>query len=595
VDDDPQVLKVLKRDLTKRYGNRFRVLQARSGQKAFEITKKLKLSDGIVALFLADQRMPQMTGVEFLGKTMDIFPDAKRVLLTDYGDTEAVMKSINKVSVDYYLIKPWHPPEVHLYPHLNDLLDDWWISFRPPFEGIKVIGLRWSPRSHETKEFLARNGISYQWLDIEDSKEARRLVSSAMINTKSRSHVTGEKHFNTEISSARIDDTSNKNNSKTASSAAMSMSEPYLDASLLHLPLVVFPDGTYMAEPTNLQLAEKIGLKTRAQMAFYDLIVIGGGPSGLAAAVYSSSEGLHTLLVERHAPGGQAGASSNIENYLGFPSGLSGPSLARRAVAQAVKFGTEILEPQEVVELRTDGQYRIAKLGDGTEIRCHTMIIACGVTYRMLDDVKGIDKFTGAGVYYGASMVEALNYKGQDIYIVGGANSAGQAAVFFARYAKQVTLIVRSDTLERKMSHYLIHQINETKNIRVWLNSVVTEVKGEYKLERLILTNTKTGKQHDVPASGLFIYIGAEPHTDWLYDWIKRDAHGFILTGSDLRQDELENQGWMLDRQPFLLETSIPGVFAVGDVRHGSIKRIAAGVGEGSTAIQLIHQYMMNT
>jgi len=350
-----------------------------------------------------------------------------------------------------------------------------------------------------------------------------------------------------------------------------------------------------MAEPTNLQLAEKIGLKTRAQMAFYDLIVIGGGPSGLAAAVYSSSEGLHTLLVERHAPGGQAGASSNIENYLGFPSGLSGSSLARRAVAQAVKFGTEILEPQEVVELRTDGQYRIAKLGDGTEIRCHTMIIACGVTYRMLDDVKGIDKFTGAGVYYGASMVEALNYKGQDIYIVGGANSAGQAAVFFARYAKQVTLIVRSDTLERKMSHYLIHQINETKNIRVWLNSVITEVKGEYKLERLILTNTKTGKQHDVPASGLFIYIGAEPHTDWLYDWIKRDAHGFILTGSDLRQDELENQGWMLDRQPFLLETSIPGVFAVGDVRHGSIKRIAAGVGEGSTAIQLIHQYMMNT
>ncbi len=595
MDDDPQVLKVLKRDLTKRYGNRFRVLQARSGQEGFEITKQLKLSHGIVALFLADQRMPQMTGVEFLGKTMDIFPDAKRVLLTDYGDTEAVMKSINKVNVNYYLIKPWHPPEVHLYPHLDDLLDDWWISFRPPFEGIKVIGLRWSPRSHETKEFLARNGIPYQWLDIEDSKEARRLVSSAMINTKSQSHVTGEKHFNTEISCARIDDTSNKNNSKTASSAAMSMSEHYLDASLLHLPLVVFPDGTYMAEPTNLQLAEKIGLKTRAQMAFYDLIIIGGGPSGLAAAVYSSSEGLHTLLVERHAPGGQAGASSNIENYLGFPSGLSGSSLARRAVAQAVKFGTEILEPQEVVELRTDGQYRIAKLGDGTEIRCHTMIIACGVTYRMLDDVKGIDKFTGAGVYYGASMVEALNYKGQDIYIVGGANSAGQAAVFFARYAKQVTLIVRSDTLERKMSHYLIHQINETKNIRVWLNSVVTEVKGEYKLERLILTNTKTGKQHDVLASGLFIYIGAEPHTDWLYDWIKRDAHGFILTGSDLRQDELENQGWMLDRQPFLLETSIPGVFAVGDVRHGSIKRIAAGVGEGSTAIQLIHQYMMNT
>ena len=594
MDDDPQVLKVLKRDLTKRYGNRFRVLQARSGQKGFEITKQLKLSHGIVALFLADQRMPQMTGVEFLGKTMDIFPDAKRVLLTDYGDTEAVMKSINKVNVDYYLMKPWHPPEVHLYPHLNDLLDDWWISFRPPFEGIKVIGLRWSPRSHETKEFLARNGIPYRWLDIEGAEEARRLVSLAMTNAKNQSHIPTDKDFNAGTASTISGDPPNENNNASASTT-IPLSESSHDMLSLHLPIVIFPDGSYVAEPSNSQLAEKIGLKTKAQMAFYDLIIIGGGPSGLSAAVYGASEGLHTLLVERHAPGGQAGISSNIENYLGFPSGLTGSSLARRAVVQAIKFGTEILEPQEVVGLRIDGQYRIAKLGDGTEIRCHTMIIACGVTYRMLDDVKGIDKLTGAGIYYGASMVEALNYKGQDIYIVGGANSAGQSAVFFARYAKQVTLIVRSDTLERKMSHYLIHQINETKNIRVWLNSVVTEVKGENKLERLILTNTKTGKQHDVPASGLFIYIGAEPHTDWLYDWIKRDAHGFILTGSDLRQDELENQGWMLDRQPFLLETSIPGVFAVGDVRHGSIKRIAAGVGEGSTAIQLIHQYMMNT
>jgi thioredoxin reductase (NADPH) len=594
VDDDPEVLKVIERDLTKQYGNRFRVAQAESGQKGLEITKQLKLSNGAVALFLADQRMPQMTGVEFLGKTMDIFHDAKRILLTGYGDTEAVMKSINKVNIDYYLTKPWDPPEVHLYPPLNDLLDEWWVSFRPPFEGIKVIGLRWSPRSHEIKEFLARNGIPYRWLDIESAEEARRLVSLAMTNTKSQSPIPSDKHFNAGISSAIIGDTTNENNSNTAPSTTIPLSESFHDTSLLHLPLVVFPDGTYMAEPTNSQLAEKIGLKTRAQMAFYDLIIIGGGPAGLAAAVYGASEGLHTLLVERHAPGGQAGISSNIENYLGFPSGLTGGVLARRAVAQAFKFGAEILDPQEVVELHIDGQYRIAKLGDGTEIRCHTMIIACGVTYRMLDDVKGMDKLTGAGIYYGASMVEALYYKGQDVYIVGGGNSAGQAAVHFARYAKQVTLIVRSDSLKEKMSQYLVHQINETHNIRVWLNSVVTEVKGENKLESLIVTNIKTGEQREVLASGLFIYIGAKPHTDWLNGLIKRDSYGFILTGSDLQRDELKNQGWMLDRHPSLLETTIPGVFAAGDVRHGSIKRIAAGVGEGSTAIQLIHQYLMH-
>jgi thioredoxin reductase (NADPH) len=544
-----------------------------------------------------------MTGVEFLKATIDKFPDAKHVLLIDYGDTDAVMKSINKVNIDYYLMKPWDPPEVHLYPPFNDLLNDWWASFRPPFEGIKIIGLRWSPRSHEIQEFLARNGIPYRWLDIEDSEEAHRLVSFIKINTKTQNQTSRKEYISSGILSPRMSDTSNINNNlsnansinNTTSPTILPLSESSLNAAMLHLPIVVFPDDTYIFEPTNSQLAEKIGLKTRAQMAFYDLIIIGAGPAGLAAAVYGSSEGLHTLVVERHAPGGQAGISSNIENYLGFPSGLTGSSLARRAVAQAIKFGTEILDPQEVVEIRTDGQYRIAKLGDGIEIRCHTMVIACGITYRMLYDVKGIDKLTGAGVYYGASMAEALNYKGQDVYVVGGANSAGQAAVYFARYAKQVTLIVRSDSLERKMSHYLIHQINETKNIRVWLNSVVTEVKGENKLDRLIVTNIKTGKQQVVPASGLFIYIGAEPHTDWLNDLIKRDAHGFILTGSDLQQDELKNQGWMLDRQPSLLETSIPGVFAAGDVRHGSIKRIAAGVGEGSTAIQLIHQYLMNT
>jgi thioredoxin reductase (NADPH) len=599
VDDNPQVLKALERDLTKQYGNRFRIAQAGSGQKGLEIIKQLELSKDVVALFLADQRMPQMTGIEFLAATMDIFPDAKRVLLTDYCDANAVMKSINnKVNIDYYLMKPWDPPEVHLYPPFNDLLDDWWASYRPPFEGIKVIGLRWSLRSHEIREFLARNGVPYRWLDIENTEEARHLLSLAMTNAKrSGVHIPNDRNSNAAHASTIIGDTANENVNNAAPSAITppSLSKSFHEISSLHLPLVIFPDGTYLAEPTNSQLAEKIGLKTRAQMAFYDLLIIGGGPSGLAAAVYGSSEGLHTLLVERQAPGGQAGASSNIENYLGFPSGLTGSSLARRAVAQAVKFGTEIVDPQEVVELRIDGQYRIAKLGDGTEIRCHTLIIASGVTYRRLDDVNGIDKLDGAGVYYGASMVEALNYKGQDVYIVGGANSAGQAAISFAQYAKLVTLIVRSDSLERKMSKYLIHQINETKNVRVWLNSVVTEVKGDNRLERLIVANIKTGEQQEVPASGLFIYIGAEPHTDWVGGLVTRDTHGFILTGSDLQQDELKNQGWMLNRQPSLLETSIPGVFAVGDVRHGSIKRIAAAVGEGSTAIQLIHQYLMNT
>lgn len=563
VDDDPHVLIAIEHDLKRRFGNRFRIHQSNSSQKGLDLVNQLKLRNELVALFVVDQMMPEMTGVEFLQHAKGVFPDAKCILLTQYGDTEAVMRSINKVKIDYYLTKPWDPPEEHLYPVLDDLLDDWWASCRPPFEGIKVIGLRWSPRSHEIREFLARNGIPYQWLDIERDQEARRLTSIVNL-TKSDSLPT-----DSEL--------------------------PSLDVSSLHLPLVIFPDGSFIAEPTNSQIAEKIGLKTRAQMAFYDLIIIGGGPAGLAAAVYGASEGLHTLVVEKQAPGGQAGASSKIENYLGFPSGLSGTSLAKRAVAQAIKFGAEILDPQEVASIRSDGQYRIAKLGDGTEIRCHTMVIACGVIYRRLEDVKGIDKLTGAGVYYGASMAEALDYKDQDVYLVGGANSAGQAAIHFSKYAKQVTLLVRSNSLNEKMSQYLTHQISESENIRVWLNSVVTEVKGDNKLETITVTNLVTREQQTVPAAGLFIYIGAEPHTEWLDKIIQRDAHGFILTGPDSVQNELRPQGWSVDRQPFLLETSIPGIFAAGDVRHGSIKRIAAAVGEGSTAIQLIHQYLMNT
>jgi thioredoxin reductase (NADPH) len=577
VDDEPQVLIAIEHDLKLRYGNRFRILQASTGKKGLDLTKQLKLSNELVALFLVDQMMPDMKGVEFIQHTMNIFPEAKRILLTLYEESQAVITSINNVKIDYYLTKPWDPPEEHLYPVLDDLLDDWWASIRPPFEGIKVIGVRWSPRSHELKEFLARNGIPYQWLDIEGDQEARRLVSIAN-STKSG------KSSNSSV------DTNTVAPGGISTPTASSSSEP----SSLHLPLVIFPDGTWIAEPTNSQIAEKIGLKTRAQMAFYDLIIIGGGPSGLAAAVYGASEGLHTLVIEKQAPGGQAGASSDIENYLGFPSGLSGASLARRAVAQALRFGAEILDPQEVASIRSDGQYRIAKLGDGTEIRCHTMVIASGVTYRRLEDVEGIDKLTGAGVYYGASMAEALDYQGQDVYIVGGANSAGQAAIHFSKYAKHVTLLVRDNSLSKKMSQYLIHQINETDNINVWLDSAITEVKGENKLEAITVTNLVTGEQGTVPAAGLFIYIGAEPHTEWLDKTVRRDAHGFILTGQDLIQNELQRpQDWSLDRQPFLLETNVPSIFTAGDVRHGSIKRIAAAVGEGSTAIQLVHQYLM--
>jgi thioredoxin reductase (NADPH) len=575
VDDNPQVVRAIERDLRRQYGKRFRVLKAESGQEALRLVKKLKLRNEILALLLADQRMPQMSGVSLLEEVMNIFPEAKRILLTAYADTEAAIRSINKAKIDYYLMKPWDPPEEQLYPILDDLLDDWWALTKPPFEGIRIIGLRWSPKSYDVKHFLARNGIPYQWLDIEGDQEARRLVSIAS-STKSGKSPNSSVDTNT-VTPERI-------SSPTAPS-----SEP----SSLHLPLVIFPDGSLIAEPTNSQIAEKIGLKTHAQMPFYDLIIIGGGPAGLAAAVYGASEGLGTLLIERQAPGGQAGMSHNIENYLGFPSGLSGSNLARRAATQAARFGAEILTPQEAVSLRVDGPYRIVKLNDGTEISCHALLIACGVSYRELKDVKGIDKLTGYGVYYGASMVEALSCRGEDVFMVGGANSAGQAAIHFSKYAKTVTLVVRSDSLSKSMSHYLIHQIDETANIHVLLNSKVTEVRGENKLEFITITNSQTGQVLTLPSRELYIFIGAVPHTDVLVGLIERDANGFILTGPDLIHNGREHpQGWTLDRQPYLFETNVPGIFAAGDVRHGSMKRVAASVGEGSIAVQLIHQYL---
>lgn len=588
VDDNPQVVAAIERDLRQRYGKRFSVLKRESGQNALRLLKQLKVRNEIVALLLVDQRMPEMSGVELLEQSINIFPDAKRVLLTAYADTEAAIRSINKAKIEYYLMKPWDPPEEHLYPILDDLLDDWWASFKPPFEGIRVIGLRWSSKSYEVNHFLAGNGIPYQWLDIE-TDEARRLVS--YVDSTITKTTTGNTSFSdfvhNKTEKINNDNATSSNRSRSSSSLLPAHSSP------LKLPLVIFPNGSYMDEPSNADLAEKIGLKTHAQVPFYDLIIIGAGPAGLAAGVYGASEGLGTLLIEREAPGGQAAMSSNIENYLGFPSGLTGNSLARRAVAQAIRFGVEILTPQEVVGIRIEGPYRIVKLKDGTEISCHALLLACGVSYRKLGDIKGIDNLTGAGVYYGASMVEGLSAKGQDVFMVGGANSAGQAAIHFSKYARKVTLVVRGDCLSSSMSHYLINQIDGTSNIHVLLNSKIIEVQGKNRLEFITIANTQTGEQQSIPCFMLYIFIGAVPRTEFLAGLIERDINGFILTGQDLVQDGRKRpKGWTLDRQPLLLETNVPGIFAAGDVRHGSTKRVATGVGEGSLAVQLIHQYL---
>ena len=542
VDDDPEVLQAVARDLRREYGDRFRVIRAESGATAMDALQQLKLRNDPVALFLVDQRMPQMSGVEFLEQALQLFPDTKRALLTAYADTDAAIRAINTTQIDYYLMKPWDPPEERLYPVLDDLLDDWLVKFRPPFEGIRVIGNRWSPHSHQIKDFLARNQVPYQWLDIELSEEAQQLVT-------------------------------------------------YANCDRLSLPLVLLPDGSSLLQPTNIQVAEKIGLRTQADKPFYDLIIVGGGPAGLAAAVYGASEGLSTVMIEREAPGGQAGTSSRIENYLGFPVGLSGSDLARRAVDQARRFGVEILTPQEVSGIRVEDPYRFIQLASGTEISCHAMILGLGVSWRRLN-VPGLDRLTGAGVYYGAAQTEALSCKDEDVYIIGGANSAGQAAMYFSKYASHVTMLVRGESLTKSMSQYLIDQIAATPNITVQAHSSVVEAKGETSLEAIAIQNTITGETQIVPATSLFIFIGAVPRTEWLDGVVARDDRGFILTGQDLKHDGHRPKGWTLDRDPFLLETNVPGVFAVGDVRHGSVKRVASGVGEGSICVQFVHQYL---
>ncbi len=545
VDDDSDVLRAIERDLRSQYGAEYRVIGSDSPQKALGLLKQLKVRNDSVALLLVDQRMPNMDGVAFLQAATDVYPDAKRALLTAYADTNAAIGAINKAGIHYFFLKPWDPPVDHLYPQLDDLLGDWQSGYRPKFEGIKVLGTRWSPRSYDLRDFLARNHVPYQWIDIEFSAndaETKDLVAS----------------LGTDISK---------------------------------LPVVLFSDGTKLLQGVPADVAQKVGLKTRAQTDFYDLAIVGGGPAGLAAAVYGASEGLHTVMIEREAPGGQAGMSSRIENYLGFPAGLSGNDLARRAVVQARRFGVEILSPQEATALRTEGSYRIIKLADGSELSCHALMIASGVQWRRLE-APGVDRLQGAGIYYGGGSTEALSCKDETVYIIGGANSAGQAAMNFAKYAKRVMMVVRGSSLASTMSQYLIDQIKATPNIEIWAHASVVEVHGESHLEEVSVLCSDSNKVERVKASSMFIFIGALPRTDWLGDLVERDARGFILTGPDLTREGAHPKGWTLDRQPFLLETNIPGVFAVGDVRHGSVKRVASGVGEGSVAVQFIHQYL---
>jgi thioredoxin reductase (NADPH) len=541
VDDDAEVLAAIERDLRQQYRADYRVIAASSGLAAFETLRQLKQRNAPVALLLVDQRMPGMSGTELLTEARQFYPDAKRVLLTAYADIEAAIASINVVGLDHYLIKPWTPPDVRLYPVLDDLLASWREHVRIPFDGIRVVGVRWSRQSYEVKDFLARNNVPYEWVDIERDPAMAELARR-------------------------------------------------LSPGLASLPLVLFPDGRHLLNPTTAALAERVGLRTHAALPFYDLIVVGAGPAGLANAVYGASEGLHTLLIEQNAPGGQAGTSSRIENYLGFPAGITGADLAQRATAQARRFGVEILTAQEMVGLRRDDPYRIVRLADGSEISARAVLLATGMSVRTLD-VPGVEPLLGAGVYYGAALSEAALYRDAHVCVVGGANSAGQGALFFARYAKQVSMIVRAAGLRPAMSHYLAVQIEATPNIEVLAGYRVVAAHGREHLERVTLCDA-SGAERDLDVAAMFIFIGAAPRSEMVAGVVERDEKGFILTGPDAGQHGRRPQGWPLDRDPFLFETNVPGVFAAGDVRAGANRRVAAAVGEGSAAIYTIHRYL---
>jgi thioredoxin reductase (NADPH) len=541
VDDDPSVSRSVARDLRRRYGASHRVVRANSGAEAMDALRDLKLRGGRVAVLLADYRMPEVNGIEFLESAMDLFPRARRALLTAYADTDAAIAAINVVDVDHYLLKPWEPPEEKLYPIIDEMIDAYSAERDAQVGEIKVIGHRWSAPSFAVRDFLARNAVPYRWF-ASDQAEGGRLLLAAGLGADT-------------------------------------------------LPVVVTPDGATMVAPSTMELADAVGLSTSPATDFYDLVVVGGGPAGLGAAVYAASEGLRTLLVERQATGGQAGQSSRIENYLGFPDGVSGAQLTDRARRQATKFGAEILTTRDVTALGAVGATLAVSFSDGSDVAAHSVVIATGVSYTELD-APGIAELSGRGVYYGSASTEAEDCKDSDVFVVGGANSAGQAALFYARMARSVTLVVRGDSLERGMSHYLIQQLRETSNIKVRLCTVVEQAHGDDHLEALTLRQIPSGVRDRVEASHMFIFIGARPHTEWLAGVLERDDRGFVLTGPDLTVDGRRPSGWTLERDPWLLEASIPGVFVAGDARAESVKRVASAVGEGAMAVTLVHRYL---
>jgi len=542
IDDDAQVLRAITRDLKTKYRDTYRVLSTASVKEALDSLLDLQNKGEEVAIFISDQRMPEMQGVDFLQKAKKIFPDAKRVLLTAYSDTDAAIKAINDVQLDYYLMKPWDPPEEKLYPAIDDLLNDWQADYHPDFKGLKVLGYQFSPKSHQIKDFLYGNLIPYSWMDIESSDQGKQICST--------------------------------NSFETAD-----------------FPVVIFEDGSLMKNPTVLEIASRIGLNAAVKQQIYDVIIIGAGPAGLAASVYGASEGLSTLLIERRAPGGQAGTSSRIENYLGFPSGLSGADLTRRAVTQATRFGTEILSPQSVKEIKVKDKYKTIVLEDGTEINAKAVVITTGVDYRKLE-TKGIEEFTGKGIYYGAANTEATSCGNKEVYILGGGNSAGQAAMYLSKFAKHVYILVRKTDLSASMSSYLIDQLSTTDNVKILGCTEIVEACGNGHLQGLKLVDLNTSEQRSVSADALFIFIGAKPYTDWIGLEIIKNKKGFIETGREMNNYGEFKKVWKADRDPYLLETSSPGIFAAGDVRAGAMNRVTSAVGEGSMSISLVHQYL---
>ena len=540
IDDDSSVLNSIERDLRAHYGQEYRILPIDSGKIALDYLNKLGQRNETVALFLVDQRMPEMSGVEFLEQAIKAYPHAKRVLLTAYADTQAAIDSINEVGLDYYLMKPWHPPQERLYPILDELLEDWKIHVRLPFEGIRVAGTLWSLSSHQVKDFLTRHQIPYQWLDIEKDSNARQLVEG-------------------------------------------------ISSEITKLPVVFFPDGKTLLQPELKDLADKVGLQTRAALPFYDIVVIGSGPAGLAAAVYAGSEGYHCLVIEKAAPGGQAGSSPKIENYLGFPTGISGDDLTRRAVSQAKRFGVEILSAQEAQKVFVKDTYRLVQLSDGTEISCHALLIATGASFHMLT-MPGAAELTGAGIYYGAAYTEAMNYRDQNVFVVGGANSAAQGALYLSQFASKVRVLIRGK--QPTASKYLVDALEENQKIELMRNTDLVEVKGKNTLEQIIVKDTSTNEIQTFEAAAMFVFIGVRPQGQLVADLVKRSDKGYILTGLDLMVDKKPPQGWTLERDPFLLETSVPGIFAAGDVRFGTSHRVASAVGEGAIAFALMKEYL---